>query len=41
MDEEKKEYIKEQIKDIINSVEDEDMLIYLCTYISLKVKAEE
>ena len=41
MDEEKKEYIKEQIKDIINCVEDEDMLIYLYTYISLKVKAEE
>ena len=41
MDEREKEHIKEQIKDIIDSVDDEDMLVYLYTYIDLKVKAEE
>lgn len=41
MDEKEKEHIKEQIKDIIDSVDDEDMLVYLYTYIDLKVKAEE
>lgn len=40
MDEKEKEHIKEQIKDIIDSVDDEDMLVYLYTYIDLKVKAE-
>lgn len=41
MDEKEKEHIKEQIKDIIDSVDNEDMLVYLYTYIDLKVKAEE
>lgn len=41
MDEKEKEHIKEQIKDIIDSVDNEDMLVYLYTFIELKVKAEE
>ena len=40
MDKNDKEYIKEQIKEIIDSVDNEDMLVYLHTFISLKVKAE-
>ena len=40
MDEKEKEHIKEQIKEIIDSVDNEDMLVYLHTFISLKVKAE-
>lgn len=41
MDEKEKKHIKEQIKDIIDSVDNEDMLVYLYTFIELKVKAEE
>lgn len=39
MDKESKEYLKEQIKSIIDNIDDEDMLAYLYTFISLKEKA--
>jgi hypothetical protein len=39
MDKESKEYLKEQIKSIIDNIDDEDMLVYLYTFISLKEKA--
>lgn len=39
MDEKEKEHIKEQIKDIIDSVDDEDMLVYLNRLISNITKA--
>lgn len=39
MDEKEKEHIKEQIKDIIDSVDNEDMLVYLCRLISNITKA--
>lgn len=39
MDKESKEYLKEQIKSIIDNIDDEDMLVYLYTFINLKEKA--
>lgn len=39
MDEKEKEHIKEQIKDIIDSVDNEDMLVYLNRLISNITKA--
>ena len=41
MEEESKEYLKELIKEIIDSVDNDDILVYLHTFISLKVKAVE
>ena len=41
MEEESKEYLKELIKEVIDVIDNEDMLVYLHTYIDLKVKAEE
>ena len=41
MEEESKEYLKELIKEIIDGIDNEDILVYLHTFISLKVKAEE
>lgn len=36
-----KEYYKQSIVDIIENVDELDLLIYLKTFIELKVKAEE
>ena len=41
MEEESKEYLKELIKEIIDGIDNEELLVYLHTYIELKVKAEE
>ena len=40
MEEESKEYLKELIKEVIDGIDNEDMLVYLHTFIELKVKAE-
>lgn len=36
-----KEYYKQSIVDIIENIDELDLLIYLKTFIELKVKAEE
>ena len=41
MEEESKEYLKELIKEVIDGIDNENMLVYLHAFISLKVKAVE